>query len=422
MAVVALVGAQWGDEGKGSIVDVLAPSTDLVVNYAGGANPGQTVVADGERMVFHVLPTGTLRHRTPALLAQGMAIDPTLLLAELDALSPHESDDAALRVCQRAHVVLPHHILVDELRGEGEGASGVPRRGIGPCYADKVARRGVQVGDLLVPERFSRKLHESLEAAAPVIRELGGELPDVAPIVERYVACGDKLASMMVDGSRLVSETRAAGKHVLLEGPFGAMVDMDQGAYPFVVGASTVAGGACTGVGIAPRDVDTVIGVAKAYATRPGQGPFPPELTGELAERLQKTGGEIDPISGRPRRCGMFDIPALRYAARVSGFDTLALTKLDVLTGLREVPLCTAYELDDQVLEEPPFEGLSRLKPKVEMLPGWSDTLRDCRTFGDLPESARAYVKRIEELSGVRVTMIGVGPDRSETIIIEKPL
>ena len=421
MAVVVLVGAQWGDEGKGSVADILAPEVDLVVHYAGGANPGQTVVADGERMVFHIIPSGTLRHGTPALLAQGMAIDPTLLLSELDALSSHGAKNAELKVCQRAHVVLPHHILVDELRGEAEGASGVPRRGIGPAYADKVSRRGVQMADLLVPDRFTKKVQAAMEADEPLVRALGGKPPEIGPIVERYLTCGEKLRTMMVEGSRYVYDAKCAGKHVLLEGPFGTMVDVDQGVYPYVVGTSTVAGGACTGVGIAPQDIDRVVGVAKAYATRPGPGPFPSEVTGDLATKLQKAGGEIDPISGRPRRCGMFDVPALRYAARLSGFQTLALTKLDVLRGLGEIPICVGYELDGQLHEEPPYEGQSRIKPRLEMLPGWVEDLRDCRTYEELPENARRYVERIEELAGLRVTLVGVGPDRSESILRESP-
>lgn len=421
MSVVVLVGAQWGDEGKGSVADVLATSVDLVVHYAGGANPGQTVVANGERMVFHIIPSGTLRHGTPALLAQGMAIDPVLLLQELEALAGHGAKNADLKVCQRAHVVLPHHIQIDRLRSEAEGASGVPRRGIGPAYADKVSRRGVQMGDLLVPERFSRKVEVAIEADAPLIRALGGEPPAVEPIVESYLAAGEKLRPMLVDGSRYVYEAKCAGKHVLLEGPFGTMVDVDQGVYPYVVGASTVAGGACTGVGIAPRNIDAVMGVAKAYSTRPGQGPFPCEVTGDLATTLQRAGGEIDPISGRPRRCGMFDVPALRYAARVSGFEVIALTKLDVLRGLPEIPICVAYELDGEVIDEPPFEGQSRTKPRLEMLAGWSEDIRDCRRYEELPESARRYVERIEELAHVRIGMIGLGPDRSESIVRESP-
>ena len=421
MSVVVLVGAQWGDEGKGSVADVLAPSVDLVVHYAGGANPGQTVVADGERMVFHILPSGTLRHGTPALLAQGMAIDPVLLLEELEALASHGAKKADLKVCQRAHVVLPHHLLIDRLRGEAEGASGVPRRGIGPAYADKVSRRGVQIGDLCVPDRFTRKLEAAIEADTPLIRALGGSPPEAQPIAEKYLEAGEKLRPMMVDGSRWVYDAKCTGKHVLLEGPFGTMVDVDHGVYPYVVGASTVAGGACTGVGIAPKNIDSVIGVAKAYSTRPGQGPFPSEVMGDLATKLQKAGGEIDPISGRPRRCGMFDVPALRYAARVSGFEVIALTKLDALRGFGEVPICVAYELDGKLIEEPPFEGQSRVKPRLEMLPGWNEELRDCRSYEELPGNARRYIERIEELASVRVGIIGVGPDRSETIVRESP-
>ncbi len=421
VAVVVLVGAQWGDEGKGKVVEIFMESAGLLVHYAGGGNPGQTLVVEGDRLVFDVVPAGPLRRGKTCLMAQGMALDPTVMLEELDALETHGALQGELMVCQRAHVILPHHVEIDWLRHETEGASGRSRRGIGPCYADKVARRGVQMGDLTSNARFETKLRESIAAADPVLRALGGEPPEVGPILERYLACGEKLASKMVDGSRYVRKAIGDGEDLLLEGCLGTMVDIDQGAYPFVVAASTVAGGACTGVGIAPRSVGKVIGVAKAYTTRSGQGPFPTELGGDLAAKLVSAGGEISPATARPRRCGMFGVPELRYAARVNGFDAFAMTKLDVLSGIDEIPVCMAYELDGEEIDEPPFEGLSRAKPVLEMLPGWSESLGDCRHFEDLPENAQRYVKRIAEKAELEVTAIGVGPDRSETIVLNDP-
>lgn len=417
MSVVVVVGAQWGDEGKGKIVELLTERAGLLVHYAGGYNPGQSLMAGGDRLVFHLLPANAIRRGVSCLLAQGMAIDPVLLLEELEVLETHGAAKGELRIDQRAHLVLPHHIRLDELRAEVEGASGAPRRGIGPAYGDKVGRRGVQVGDLLVPERFESKVRASLDAAAPGLRALGGALPEAGPIIDRYLGCAEKLRARVVDGSRWVSDAIKSGQNVVLEAPFGTMIDLDQGSYPFVVTASTIAGGACTGTGIAPKSIDRVVGVAKAYATRSGPGPFALEVTGDLAAHLQRVGGELSPVTGRARRCGMFGVPELRYAARINGFDTLALTKLDVLTGLDEIPVCVGYELDGNIKDEPPFEGLSRAKPLLEMAPGWKESLRDCRSFQDLPPNARKYVELIESASGVRIGMVGVGPDRSETIV-----
>jgi adenylosuccinate synthase len=419
MPVVTIVGAQWGDEGKGRVVDQLGARVDLLVHYSGGANLVQSMVADGEWLVFHLVPATALRHGSTCLLAQGMAIDPLLLLEELASLRSVRAMNGKLFVDERAHVVLPHHMMIDSLRAEPEGASGVPRRGVGPCYADKIARRGVQVGDLLRPEVLRTRIAESIEAAAPIVKALGGEVPSAGPIAEKYLAAGAQLEDSIVDGAKSVLGFVKEGRNVVLEALLGTMVDVDHGHYPFVVGASTVASAAPIGAGIPPQLVQKVVGVAKAYSTRAGQGPFPVELGGELAAHLASVGREVGASSASKRRCGMFGAPELRYAAQVNGFRAVALTKLDVLTGLQEIPFCVGYTLDGEVLQQPPFEGASRAQPLVEMLPGWSEAIDDCRSFDSLPKNAQRYVKMIEDTSGVRVASIGVGSDPEQTIVIE---
>ena len=422
MSIIAVIGAQWGDEGKGKIVEHLGAESALVAQCAGGYDIGQSLMAEGERLVFHVIPAGALKRGLTCLLAQGMAIDPRLVLEELDVLEEHHAQHGDLRLDQRAQVVLPHHIELDRLRGEVEGASGGPRRGLGPAYGDKIARRGLRIGDILEPpEAMRAQIETSLEAARRPIEELGGTLGELDAIVEEYSACGDRLRDLVVDGSRLITDLAEKEERVVIEGPFGTMVDFDHGYYPFVVGASTVAGGVCIGTGISPHAIDKIIGVAKAYTTRAGPGPLPSELTGELAARLQESGAEVSPTTARPRRCGMFDVPVLRYAARVNGFDSIALMKLDVWSGIAEIPLCTGYELDGEVADEPPYAGQSRVQPVVEMLEGWTEPIRDVRDFDELPENARNYVARIEKLSGVSIDLISVGPDVAHTIV-RRPL
>lgn len=416
MSVIAVVGAQWGDEGKGRIVEYIAPKAALIAQYAGGYNPGQSFVADGERFVLHVVPSGALRAGKRCLLAQGMALDPRLLIEELSILEEHHTLAGELSIDQRAQVVLPHHIELDRLRDEGEGTSGSERRGVGPAYYDAVARRGVRMGDLLDADGLRPQVEASIEGSRRRLEQLGGEAPDVNAVIEAYAAAGENLRGRIVDGSRLITDLAANGETVVIEGAYGTMADQDHGYYPYVVSASTVAGGACTGTGISPRTIDRVIGVAKAYITRPGRGPLPSEVTGALASTLQARGGELSPTSARPRRCGMFDVPILRYAARVNGFDTVALTKLDVLSGLEEIPVCVGYELDGEVREEPPFTGQSRMRPLTEMLPGWTESLRDCRHWEELPTNARRYVEFIEENGGVPIGYVSVGPDRAQTI------
>lgn len=417
MTVIAVVGAQWGDEGKGNIVELLASEAAIVAKYAGGYDPGSSIVLDGERLVFHVAPSALLRMGARVLLAQGMAIDPRLLLEELSTLEEHGASHGRLEICQRALVVLPHHVEIDRLRDEVEGASGAPRRGVGPAFGDEVARRAVHVGDLLRPAVLTEQVRASIDGNAPLLAALGGKAPDANAIVDAYAALGERLRPRMVDGGRVIHDLAKAQKRVVIEGGHGTMVDIDHGYYPYVVAASTVAGGAAIGTGIAPRLIDRVIGVAKAYTTRSGPGPLPSELSGELALRLIDIGGEISPTTARPRRCGMFDVPVLRYAARVNGFDSVAMTKLDVLSTLEEIPVCVGYELDGDVRDEPPFEGGSRMQPLMEMLPGWKAQIGDCREWDDLPANARRYVEFIEQTSGVPIDIVKVGTDRAQTIV-----
>jgi adenylosuccinate synthase len=422
MAVVAVVGAQWGDEGKGKVIDTFGPSVELIVHFAGGSQLGQSIAVAGERLVFDLLPSGPLREGRACMLAQGMAISPRLLIEERDTLEQHGILNGELLVCHRAHVVLPHHELEDELRAEAEGASGAPRRGIGPCYADKLGRRGVQIGDLLAPDAMlAEKVEASMAASAPVIQQLGGEVPDVRPVVESLKRDGERIAPMMVDGSRRVADQIKWGGDVILEAPLGTMVDLDMGSYPYVVAANTTAAGACVGTGLAPAALDAVLGVAKVYTTRAGSGPFPTELAGDLAQVLRERGGEIGARSGKPRRIGMFDVPAIRFAARVNGFTMMALTKLDVLTGLAEIPVCVGYELDGELVDEPPFAGQSRIKPHVEMRSGWTDSIEGCRTWDDLPMAARDFVRFLEEKCELEVGLVGVGSDRAATIVRNNP-
>lgn len=413
MPVVTVVGTQWGDEGKATVIAELGARVELLVRYSGGANYVQSLVAGGEHIVVGLVPATALRHGSTCLLGQGMVIDPIVLAEEVAALRAVDAMRGKLFVCERAHVVLPHHALLDQLRSEPEGASGAPRRGVGPCYGDKLSRRGVQVMDLLRPEVFRARLAESLENAAPAIVALGGEVPSAGPIAERYLTCADEIEDLIVDGHKSVLGFVSEGRNVVLEGLLGTMVDVDHGHYPFVVGASTVAAGAPIGAGIPPHLVDRVVGVAKAYSTRAGAGPFTLELGGAVAQHLATVGREVGASALRPRRCGMFGIPELRYAAAVNGFTQIALTKLDVLTGLSEIPLCVGYEIDGKREDEPPFVDASRSTPVVEMLAGWTEPLDECRRWDDLPANARAYVEAIERKADVRVASIGVSADRT---------
>ena len=422
MTALVIVGAQWGDEGKGKIVDLLAAQADVVVRYGGGANAGHTLVVGDEKVVFHLVPSGALHAKTRCLLGAGMVIDPAVLVEELAVMRGRGLlSEGRVIVSDAAHLVLPQHKLVDALRERGPRAIGTTQRGIGPCYEDRAARRGVRALDLADRASLQAKVEANLEGWRPVIEALGGDTPSAGPIVEGLLAAAAVLVPLVGDVTSALHAARAAGQRILLEGAQGTMLDLDHGTFPFVTSSSVTAGGACTGTGLGPTHIDRVLGITKAYTTRVGEGPFPTELFGEEGDRLRAAGGEYGATTGRPRRCGWLDIPVLRHAVRVNGLSELALTKLDVLSGVDPLRVCVAYELDGRRLEVPPSSGLERVRPLYEELPGFRGELGGVRSMSELPEDARRYVARIEELAGVPITIVSLGPERTQTITLADP-
>ena len=425
MAVVVIVGAQWGDEGKGKVVDLYTEHADVVARYGGGANAGHTLVVDGKKLVTHLIPSGVLRAGKCCIIGDGMVVDPQTLIEEIDGVKERGllADDRDLVVGRRAHVILAYHRDIDALREGRAGAIGTTKRGIGPAYEDKVARRGIRIGDLLAPARLAALVAQNLDEVNPYIERLGGKPHEATPIVEAALRHGERLARYVGDAGRVVADAIRRGRGVLFEGAQGALLDVDHGTYPFVTSSSTLAGGACTGLGVGPTVIDKVIGISKAYATRVGSGPFPTELHGAEGERLREAGGEYGATTGRPRRCGWLDIPALRLAIRTNGMSGLALTKLDVLTGVRPIKVCVAYRVGGELADELPLElaDLERAEPVYEMFEGWSEDTRGVRDLTELPAQARRYLARIEDLLGIPFYLVSVGPNRAETIVLTNP-
>ncbi len=425
MAVVVIVGAQWGDEGKGKVVDLYTEHADLVVRYGGGANAGHTLVVDGKKLITHLIPSGVLHPGKLCVLGAGMVVDPRTLIEEIDACKAQGllADDRDLVIAERAYVIFPFHRDIDGLREAGAGAIGTTRRGIGPAYEAKVARRGIRMGDLVRPERLRALVQQNLDELNPYIERKGGKAHDPQAVTDEALAHGARLAGYLGETGRVVHDAIRQGKTVMFEGAQGALLDVDHGTYPYVTSSSTIAGGACTGAGIGPTQIDAVVGIAKAYATRVGGGPFPTELTGPAGDRLRETGAEFGATTGRPRRCGWLDIPALRLAVRINGMTGLALTKLDVLSGTRPLPVCVAYKLDGRTLEELPLDAddIARAEPVYETFDGWAESVRAARDLDDLPAGARRYLSRIEDLLGVPLCLVSVGPGRAETIVLKNP-
>ncbi len=426
MSAVVVVGAQWGDEGKGKVVDYFTERADTVVRFAGGPNAGHTLVVGDDKLIVRLVPSGILRRTTTCLLGQGMVVDPAVLVGELDELTRRGLDpESRLWLSDRAHLILPYHVTLDGLR-EGSGRAGAvigtTKRGIGPAYEDKAARRGVRTGDLRDLARLEQLVEQALAAWAPVLRDLGGAVPAVGPIVEALRPLAARLVPLLADTSRMADEAIRGGRGVLLEGAQGTLLDLDHGTYPFVTSSTAVAGGACAGAGIGPTRIDAVVGITKAYVTRVGGGPFPTELNDATGARLREVGAEFGSVTGRPRRTGWLDLPALRYAARVNGLDGLALTKLDVLTGLPHVEVCVAYDTPSGRTDQLPIDELDTARPVYERLEGWSETLSEARSLDELPAAARAYVRFLEEGSGVPVDLVSVGARRTETLVIRDPL
>ncbi len=436
MSVIAVVGAQWGDEGKGRVVDYLAADADLVIRYQGGNNAGHTVLNRHGHFKLHLIPSGICYPRTRNLLGNGVVINPPALVAELDALAEAGIGSDNLFISDRAHLVMPYHPMLDQLeeRERGTAKLGTTSRGIGPAYVDKVARRGIRIVDLLEPDLFAARLESAL---VRVRRMVGGyfgaggpedpladaiaEATDAAVIARDYLAAGDRLRRHVVDGRVMVEEALARGERILLEGQLGTMRDIDWGVYPYVTSSSPIAGGASPGAGLPAVAIDRVLGIAKAYTTAVGSGPLPTELDDADGEHLRQRGMEFGASTGRPRRCGWYDAVAVRYSAQLAGYSSIALTKLDVLDDLESIPLCVAYRdpvSGAELSTVPASESLfARLEPVYEHLAGWQTDTTACRSFDALPAAARAYVERIEELAGVPISHVSVGPERDQMIV-----
>ncbi len=417
-----LIGAQWGDEGKGRVVDALAGQSDVIVRYQGGANAGHTVIVGGEEYVFHILPSGMLYTGKLCIIGNGVVIDPEQLLSELQGLQQEGKDRARLLISRDAHVVFPYHKTLDGadevFRGK-EHVIGTTKRGIGPCYVDKYNRTGITMGDLTNPDVLREKLSRNLKKVNLLLARIYSLNPlPFDTMYQNALEVGTKLAPYLGDASLEVNKALGEGKKVLLEGAQGTLLDVDFGTYPYVTSSNPTAAGACIGTGVGPTKIDRVIGVVKAYCTRVGEGPFPTEDCGEEGEGLRQKGGEYGATTGRPRRCGWLDMVALRYAVRVNGMDSIALTKLDVLSGQKEIRVALKYLVDGEEMCEfiPSASVLEKVEPVYTLLPGWDEDISKCRSFEELPKAAREYVSFIEEVSGVPVQMIGVGPGREETI------
>ncbi|MBL8909469.1 MAG: adenylosuccinate synthase [Archangium sp.] len=433
MPNVVVVGAQWGDEGKGKIVDLLTEHAQCVVRFQGGNNAGHTLVVGGQKTVLHLIPSGVLHPGKTCVIGNGTVIDPTVLMKEIDGLRSRGflQDSSQLMISEHAHVICAWHKHLDLLREKSRGGSaiGTTGRGIGPAYEDKVARRGIRVRDILDGDRLRKRVKERLpdvlEELTRLARAAKADEPllDVEAIVQELLVLGSRLKEFVGDASLFLAEQVRKGTRILFEGAQGTLLDVDHGTYPFVTSSNTVAGNAAVGSGLGPTVIDRVLGITKAYTTRVGGGPFPTELTDATGERLRKVGDEFGATTGRPRRCGWLDTVVLRYAARVNGLWGLALTKMDVLSGLETLKVCTAYELDGKKLTELPcdLEDFMRVQPVYEDLPGWEQKLAGARTFDDLPAAAQRYVRRIEELVSVPVTCVSVGAERGETMVLQNP-
>jgi adenylosuccinate synthase len=418
MSVTVVVGAQWGDEGKGKVVDVLTEHADIVARYSGGANAGHTLVVAGRKTVIRLVPSGILQPKPLCVLGSGMVIDPAVLRGELDALAAHGVDTSAKRVliAENAHVVLPYHVLIDQLREAGRGAIGTTKRGIGPAYEDKVGRRGIRMRDLLDDAELRTRISDALEAWAPTIARLGGEVPQTEPIVERYLEHGRALAGLIGDATGRLQDAVAAGANIVAEGAQGSLLDIDHGTYPYVTSSTVLASGAATGLGIGPTAIKSVLGITKAYGTRVGAGPFPTELHDDIGEKIRQAGNEFGSVTGRPRRCGWLDLVALRHAARLNGLTELVMTKADVLRGLDCVRVCVAYEVDGQRTQRADARRLADARPIYEDLPGFEDDLSSCRAMTSLPATVRRLVELVETHAGVPVKWLGVGPERQQSV------
>ncbi len=417
-----VVGTQWGDEGKGKIIDIIASRADVVVRSQGGNNAGHTVVNDGQTYKLHLIPSGILYKNTLCLIGAGVVLDPKDLLSEIDNLSPRGISFDNLKIDPRAHVVMPWHITLDGLSEKFRGNSdiGTTKRGIGPCYMDKYERCGIRVYDLVHPEVFAEKVRMTGKLKNKIITEVyGGEPHDIEAIIKEYTEYGKRLAKYVDDVSVIVYEVAKANKTIMFEGAQATLLDIDFGTYPYVTSSHPLSAGVCVGTGVGPMIISNIIGVAKAYTTRVGKGPFPTELDDEIGEAIRNKGGEFGTTTGRPRRTGWFDAVIVRHSVRVNGLSSLAINKLDTLGGIGDLKVCVAYKKPDgTVIENFPaaLEELADCVPVYETLKGFDDDISSCRSFDELPEACKKYIERLEELCDCHISMVGVGPDREQII------
>ena len=427
MPAVVLLGAQWGDEGKGKATDLLGGRVDYVVRYQGGNNAGHTVVIGDAKYALHLLPSGILSPGVVPVIGNGVVIDPAVLLQEMAGLEARGVNTSRLLISASAHLITPYHVTLDKVteRFLGKAKIGTTGRGIGPTYMDKVARIGIRVQDLFDPSILRQKVEGALvNKNQTLVKVFNRRELDVDAITEELLQYAEPLRPYVTDTALVLNNALDAGQTVLLEGGQGTLLDVDHGTYPFVTSSNPTAGGACTGSGIGPTRITRVIGILKAYTTRVGSGPFPTELNDEWGERLRSVGGEVGVTTGRPRRCGWFDAPIARYATRINGLTDIFLTKLDVLTGMERIPVCVAYEVDGVTVTELPMTqtGFHHAAPIYEDLPGWTEDISGARSIEDLPPNAQAYVRYLEELSGAPISAIGVGQDRDATIVVRDML
>nr|WP_288870620.1 adenylosuccinate synthase [uncultured Corynebacterium sp.] len=421
MPAVIVLGAQWGDEGKGKATDQLGQNTDYVVKFNGGNNAGHTVVIDGEKYALHLLPAGILSKGVTPIIGNGVVVDIDVLFQELAEMESRGVDCSRLKISSNAHIIPSYNRLMDQAneRARGKNQIGTTGRGIGPTYADKMNRVGIRIQDLFDPKTLSEKIEAALAPKNEVFAAVGMETLDPDTVTEELLAYADRIRPMVCDASLEVNDALDRGDTVLFEGGQATMLDIDHGTYPFVTSSNPTAGGALTGTGVGPTRIDRVVGVAKAYTTRVGEGPFPTELDNEVGEALRHKGGEFGVTTGRARRTGWFDAVVMRYATRINGLTDICLTKLDVLSGYPTIPVCVAYEVDGARMEEMPLDqvGFENAVPVYEELPGWEEDITGCRTFEELPKNAQDYIARLEELSRCRIQSIGVGAGREATIV-----
>ena len=424
MSTVVISGAQWGDEGKGKIVDYLAQQADTVVRFQGGSNAGHTVTVGGEEYKLRLLPSGILYKGTTCVIGNGVVVDPQCLLEEIDSMQARGVDTSGIRVSNRAHVVMPWHKLIDELNETQRGSNkiGTTKRGIGPCYIDKADRIGIRVCDLIDREDFAAKVHSVLAVKNSLLQNVYNHAPlNADEIIREYESYADRIRPFVCDTITLLNEQIDAGKKILFEGAQATMLDIDYGTYPYVTSSHPISGGVGIGAGVAPKKIDTVVGVVKAYCTRVGEGPFPTEQLNDIGDKLRTAGHEFGTVTGRPRRTGWLDACVVKYAGTLSGTDYMAVTRLDILDDFDEIKMCTAYRVNGKVLNEIPasLKILAQVEPVYETFAGWKTDISKIRRYEDLPLNARRYLERMAQVTGIALGIVSVGPNRDQTIVLK---